>query len=509
MVVVTNHTFEDSNGSLQNSPDAVTIRCPSCDTLSIQCCHCAETYKVNQSNYKGTNGTQSIRTKTIRAHYKKYHAHSSRMDDSSHQVLSSSIVDDGFETCDGIEVEINSGTTAAENKKDEEDEEDRQFLWLPSGEEVAVSDFLGEEVGVFDFINQSLSGELADNIMRDANIRLELQYHIRNVFRDNEISKRYFLQDLEFFGRSGIRSIVKRAIKTNKNMPDGILADEKLTSSILLLMKIMLSLTVKDRISLTRYLAGLMDTIRPIIRVDCALPIIPSSPTDVWQMLIGSPSTAVYQQIPCENIQPIGNHHVHMKLDELIDTEMAFGTPFGLIRGDVKRRDRAGIFKTPAFDALLDKLKYKVRLNGGDPEKTLYGVIVLWSDGFVTSWVKQLDNSCWMVTVTICSPDGVKTTNTYIIALGFSKYDHTCVVSSIMEEVEQLENGKMRLYNEGGVSRIVNTSFGVVSLKECLCVSFDGVFVSILSLLLLSFRLLWLGINRNEQLYVSVLGTTD
>lgn len=502
MVVVTNHTFEDSNGSLQNSPDAVTIRCPSCDTLSIQCCHCAETYKVNQSNYKGTNGTQSIRTKTIRAHYKKHHAHSSGMDDSSHQVLSSSIADDCFETCDGIEVGINSGTTAAENKEDEEDEEDRQFLWLPSGEEVAVSDFLGEEVGVFDFINQSLSDELAtDNIMLDANIRLALQSHICNAFGDNEISKRYFLQDLECFGRSGISSIVSRAIRYQ--------ADEKVTSSILLLLKIMLSLTVKERISLTRYLAGLVNMIRPIIKVGCALPIIPSSPTAVRQILIGSPGTAVYQQTPCENIQPIGNHHVYMKIDELIDTEMAFGTPLGLIRGDVKRRDRAGVFKTPAFDDLLDKLKYKVRLNGGDPEKTLYGVIVLWSDGFVTSWVKQLDNSCWMVTLTICSPDGVKTTNTYIIALGFSKYDHTCVVSSIMEEVEQLENGKMRLYNEGGVSRIVNTSFGVVSLKECLCVSFDGVFVSILSLLLLSFRLLWLGINRNEHLYVSVLGTTD
>lgn len=478
MVVVTNHTFEDSNGSLQNSPDAVTIRCPSCDTLSIQCCHCAETYKVNQSNYKGTNGTQSIRTKTIRAHYRKYHAHSSRMDDSSHQVLSSSIVGDCFETCDGIEVEINSGTTAAENKKDEEDEEGRQLvLWLPSGEEVTFSDFVGKEVGIFDFINQ----READNIMCDANIRLELQYHIRNVFRDNQISKRYFLQDLECLGRSGIRSIVKRSITTNKNMPDGILADEEVTCSILLLMKIMLSLTEKERISLTRYLAGLMDIIRPIIRAGCALPIIPSSPRDVWQKLIGSPGTAVYQQIPCENIQLIGNHHVHMKLNELVDTEMAFGTPLGLIRGDVKRCDRAGIFKTPAFDALLDKLKYKVRLNGGDPEKTLYGVIVLWSDGFKTSWVKQQDNSCWMVTVTFCSPDGVKTTNTYIIALGFSKYDHTCVVSSIMDEVEQLENGKKRLYNEGGVSKIVNTSFGVVSLKECLCASFDGVFVPILS----------------------------
>src|SRR5210317_991374 len=95
VVVVTNHTFEDSNGSLQNSPDAVTIRCPSCDTLSIQCCHCATTYK---SRYNGNNGTRN--NKSIRSHYKKHHAHSSWMDDSSHQVLSSSIADDCFETCD-------------------------------------------------------------------------------------------------------------------------------------------------------------------------------------------------------------------------------------------------------------------------------------------------------------------------------------------------------------------------------------------------------------------------
>ena len=80
------------------------------------------------------------------------------------------------------------------------------------------------------------------------------------------------------------------------------------------------------------------------------------------------------------------------------------------------------------------------------------------------SWIKQKDNSCWIITVTICPQGGLKTsTNTFTIALGFSKYDHTDVVSSILAELEALESGVVRLYTEGGKSRLVNTSFGVVS----------------------------------------------
>ena len=95
----------------------------------------------------------------------------------------------------------------------------------------------------------------------DKNAVLELKRHIKATFHDNEVSQRYFLQDLRLWGRSGVQCIVERALKGCLLLDD--LANEKETTSLLLLTEIMTSLTEKKREALVRYLAGLVEMLSP------------------------------------------------------------------------------------------------------------------------------------------------------------------------------------------------------------------------------------------------------
>ena len=47
--------------------------------------------------------------------------------------------------------------------------------------------------------------------------------------------------------------------------------------------------------------------------------------------------------------------------------------------------------------------KYPRDMDGND--LTAYGYLTLWSDAFITAWVKQKDNSVWCLIVTFAAPN--------------------------------------------------------------------------------------------------------
>ena len=111
-----------------------------------------------------------------------------------------------------------------------------------------------------------------------------------------------------------------------------------------------------------------------------------------------------------------------------------------------KRRNKEGLNGTRAVDDLLEDVKAAMENSGvsqEDIEKTPVGWIYFWSDGFLRCFIKQKDNSVWILTVTVCPPEALKSNgnNTYVLAMGKSSDDHTPVIEHYLQEAKDLMKG--------------------------------------------------------------------
>lgn len=73
------------------------------------------------------------------------------------------------------------------------------------------------------------------------------------------------------------------------------------------------------------------------------------------------------------------------------------------------------------------------------------GWITLWSDSFLNSFIKQKDNSVWLLTATVSPPyDQTNSGNyTFVLAMGKSSLDHTEVINYYLSEIKEMEKGFM------------------------------------------------------------------
>ena len=103
-----------------------------------------------------------------------------------------------------------------------------------------------------------------------------------------------------------------------------------------------------------------------------------------------------------------------------------------------------------------------MKANGGDPDKTAFGYLIFWSDGFLTLWVKQKNNGCWCMTVTVAPPlDNYRSIfHTHCIALGRKDGDHNDVIVPFFDELDKIRKGKWRY--DGLQKEWIHTSFDVL-----------------------------------------------
>jgi len=89
--------------------------------------------------------------------------------------------------------------------------------------------------------------------------------------------------------------------------------------------------------------------------------------------------------------------------------------------------------------------------------------LIFWSDSFLRCYSRQRDNSIWLFVVRVCAPSGLSTSteHTFCLAFGSSKLNHDGVIEHYMKEVLKLMKGKVRYYGKEGVTRKVNTCFGL------------------------------------------------
>ena len=137
-----------------------------------------------------------------------------------------------------------------------------------------------------------------------------------------------------------------------------------------------------------------------------------------------------------------------------LHTKFASGLPKRYIDINGSPRNRTQANGCAAMDVLLEHTKKQ----NSDNLPTKYGEFVLWSDGFVRSWIKQKENNVWILTVTFPDADGIATSSfhTFCLVVGKSNKDHQPVLNHYMDEVKTLTNeGVDVLCTTGGVCKRV------------------------------------------------------
>ena len=101
--------------------------------------------------------------------------------------------------------------------------------------------------------------------------------------------------------------------------------------------------------------------------------------------------------------------------------------------GQTKEPNQAGLNGTQAMADLINDIVHAMkreRLSDESIHETSIGWVYFWSDLFLLCFVKQMDNSVWIFTATICpSLEEMNSGKyTHVLAMGKSNEDHTSVL---------------------------------------------------------------------------------
>ena len=136
------------------------------------------------------------------------------------------------------------------------------------------------------------------------------------------------------------------------------------------------------------------------------------------------------------------NGHACVSIIDIIQHMFAHQIPIGFTEemdGSLPTRTTRNTHRCKVMQELLATMKH---MNVND-EPIKYGSFVLWSDGFIRSFVKQKDNTIWIMTVTNPDLDGSATSkyHTYYVAIGKASNNHQSAIDFYLKEVAMLTTG--------------------------------------------------------------------
>ena len=171
---------------------------------------------------------------------------------------------------------------------------------------------------------------------------------------------------------------------------------------------------------------------------------------------------SLFKNCVCPPVKEIDQHSC-MDIDDLLDYMFAMGTDFDLPLDHTGTKSESSFNNTKGVQELLHKqmndIKEEVRL------ETCYGHIILWSDSFLLRFLRQRENSIWLLVVRICAPPGMSTSRDHMfcVAFGSSKLNHDKVMSHYIKKIKfKIRLGKMRYWHKNRVRCMVNTSFDLL-----------------------------------------------
>ena len=155
---------------------------------------------------------------------------------------------------------------------------------------------------------------------------------------------------------------------------------------------------------------------------------------------------SIMRNFPVNRVFNIGNHAC-VSLRETIGMMAAHHGGFSFAwDGITKTRNREGLNGSKAVKKLVKKIRRQLTEEGYSKEKVAeisIGYFYTWSDSFLRCFVKQKDNSVWIMTITFCPPYSDMSTGryTYVVAMGKSSEDHTKVLEYFHHEIQDLLKG--------------------------------------------------------------------
>ena len=159
-----------------------------------------------------------------------------------------------------------------------------------------------------------------------------------------------------------------------------------LTMIVLHLLNLLVEMSPAHKIRLVHFVTGVFALALCSVQDDSSadngpvnLPAFPRSSRYLKTMIMGGDSFNLWNGLPIEEVTVFDDHHVTISIDSLIDHLMAHGIPLSFMQNKKGERNSNGINGSAAAGALLQKLRDIVKAEGGNPDKTAFGYLVLWS----------------------------------------------------------------------------------------------------------------------------------
>jgi len=192
---------------------------------------------------------------------------------------------------------------------------------------------------------------------------------------------------------------------------------------------------------------------------------VPNERSDFNKKIKGG-TQSMYNNFPSPLVEELFDHST-INLKELLLLMAGHGVQYNFgLEGETKTRRRDGLNGTKAMDDLIANVKRHMSENGVDQSvinKTSIGYIILWSDAFLRCFIKQKDNSVWILTATVCPPESKKLSDmyTYVLAIGRSDQDHTPVINHFIKQLNELKTG-FYWYN-GNSNKMERVAFDMIA----------------------------------------------
>ena len=248
-------------------------------------------------------------------------------------------------------------------------------------------------------------------------------------------------------GTGGFAGLVYRADKGNREDPSGS-APPNEAKQMFRLLRMLLKVSGKLRKQLIELQNGFMDLFG-VLRIKNNVQIrFPVDMNDVRTILLEG-ANSILKNFPSPKVET-KHKHACVSLKETILLAAGHGAKFNFgydpLGSDNPKHNRDGLNGTQAYHALTREIYSAMKNANTEKEvmlKTRIGWVYLWSDSFLRCFVKQKENSVWVLTATVCPFENDKSTgaNTYVLAIGKSGDDHTEIINMYVKECAELMTG--------------------------------------------------------------------